>query len=85
LIIDLPASVNLPPDVVDDQKELRGAIAVALYKRGRITPVQAREMMGVTRREFENRLSDYGFAPVDETDLAQEMDAARRLSQVRDA
>jgi predicted HTH domain antitoxin len=72
--------VKLPPDVVNDQKELRDAVAVVLYKRGRISPAQASEMMGLTRRDFEDRLSDYGFAPCEETDLAQEVEAARRLS-----
>jgi predicted HTH domain antitoxin len=85
LIIDLPPSVTLPPEIVSDQKELRNAVAVVLYRRGRISPAQAREMMGVTRREFEDRLSDYGFAPCDETDLAHEVEAARRLSAQPDA
>lgn len=85
LIIDLPPSLDLPPDVVGDQKELRDAIAVVLYKRGRISPVQARELMGVTRREFEDRLADYGFAVVDEADLPAEMAAAERLSRSHDA
>lgn len=84
LVIDLPPTLNLPADVVGDHDELRSAIAVVLYKRGRISPAQARELMGVTRREFEDRLADYGFAVVDEADLSAEMNASERFARPHD-
>ena len=34
LVIDLPASVDLPPDVANDQKTMRDALAAVLYKQG---------------------------------------------------
>jgi len=85
LVIDLPTSVILPPDVANDQKMMRDALAAVLYKQGRISPAQAREMMGVTRREFEDRLADFGYAVVDEADLAAELAAVDRLSRSHNA
>lgn len=79
LVIDLPASVDLPPDVANDQKTMRDALAAVLYKQGRISPTQAREMMGVSRREFEDRLADFGYAVLDEHDLASELETLDRL------
>ncbi|OAN47427.1 UPF0175 family protein [Magnetospirillum moscoviense] len=81
ITIDIPASVELSPDILRDQETMRDAIAVVLYKQGRITPVQAREIMGLTRRQFEERLSSYGFAMMDEHDFDQELEAARLLSR----
>lgn len=85
LVIDLPAPVDLPPDVANDQRYMRDALAAVLYKRGRIGPVQAREMMGLNRREFEDRLADFGFAVMDEDDFDAELAAVRRLSSGHDA
>lgn len=73
LVIDFAQPVDLPPDVTNDKKLLRDGLAALLYHHGRISPSQAREMMGVTRREFEDRLADFGYAVMDETDLAGEI------------
>ncbi len=81
ITIDIPASVELSPDILRDQETMRDAIAVVLYKQGKITPVQAREIMGLTRRQFEERLASYGFAMMDERDFDQEIQAARFLSR----
>lgn len=81
ITIDIPASVDLSPDILRDQGTMRDAIAVVLYKQGKITPVQAREIMGVTRREFEERLASYGFSMMDEHDFDHELEAARHLSR----
>lgn len=85
LTIDLPTSVDLPPDVVNDQKTMRDALAAVLYRQGRISPAQARAMMGLDRRGFEDRLADFGFAVVDVDDLDAEVAAAERLRRSHDA
>jgi predicted HTH domain antitoxin len=81
LVIDLPASIDLPPDVANDQKTMRDALAAVLYKQGRISPSLARAMMGVTRRQFEDRLADFGYAVMDEHDFDAEIAAIARLSR----
>lgn len=85
LVIDFAKSIDLPPDVANDKKMLRDGLAAMLYHNGRISPAQAREIMGVTRREFEDRLTDFGYAVMDENDLAAEIAAAERLSRNHDA
>ncbi|MGE5506205.1 MAG: UPF0175 family protein [Actinomycetota bacterium] len=85
LTIDLPTSVDLPPDVVNDQKTMRDALAAVLYRQGRISPAQARAMMGLDHRGFEDRLADFGFAVVDVDDLDAEVAAAERLRRSHDA
>jgi predicted HTH domain antitoxin len=79
LIIDLPNAVDLPPDVLNDQRTLRDGIAALLYKQGRIGPAQAAGMMGLNRRAFEDRLADFGYATMDESDFDAEIAAAERL------
>ncbi len=81
LVIDLPPFVDLPPDVADDQANLRGAIAAVLYKQGRLSPLQAQRLMGVTRREFEERLNGLGFTVMDDADTSDEIAAAGRLAK----
>jgi hypothetical protein len=85
LVIDLPSSFDLPPDLAKDQRMMRDALAAVFYKQGRISPAQARAMMGVSRREFEDRLADFGYAVMDENDLAAELAAVDRLSCSHDA
>ena len=80
LVIDIPPSLNLPPDI-HDQRLLRGAIAAVLYHEGRLSPRQAQDLMGVTRREFEDYLAHLGFTALDERDFQDEIDAAARLSR----
>ncbi|MFC7334716.1 UPF0175 family protein [Rhodocista pekingensis] len=85
LIIDLPAAADLPVDVRNDQGALRDTLAAGLFRQGRLSPDQARRLMGVSRREFEDRLAALGFPAADETDLAHEAAAASRLAHRRDA
>ena len=52
-----PASVDIPPDLVADKGALRDAVAVVLYKQIRLTILQARSIMGLSRREVEEQIA----------------------------
>lgn len=79
-VIDIPSSLTLPPEV-HDQRLLRNAIAAVLYHEGKLSPRQAQELMGVSRREFEDYLGHLGFSMLDERDFQDEIDAAARFSR----
>ncbi|CAA7624380.1 UPF0175 family protein [Magnetospirillum sp. SS-4] len=76
---ELPASVDIPPDLVADKGALRDAVAVVLYKQNRLTMLQARSIMGLSRREFEEQIGSFGVAMMDVEDLPHELDAATWL------
>lgn len=76
---DLPPSADIPPDLAVDKQALRDAVAVVLYKQGRLTMLQARSIMGLTRREFEEQLVSFGVAMMDVEDLPHELAAATWL------
>lgn len=80
LVIELPENVSLPPRIQQNQALLRNAIAVTLYKIGELSLEEARNLMGLSRREFEESLPEYGVTMMDERDFAAERDAARKLS-----
>lgn len=81
--IDLPPTVHLPADLREDKRGLQDALVVLLYKQGRLTMMQAREIMGITRREFEERLPEFGVAMVDIEDLPHELDGSEKLAKLR--
>lgn len=75
LVIDLPDNVVIPPCLEHEQNLMRNAIAVVLYSKGKLTMREARELMGLTRREFEDTLPKYGIAMMDENTLSDELHA----------
>lgn len=74
LVIDIPDDVILPPELGAEQQLLREAIAIALYKRDRVSLREAREIVGMDRRQFEEMLGSYGVAMQDEEDLGPILD-----------
>jgi predicted HTH domain antitoxin len=74
LVIDIPDSVALPPGLDTEQQLLREAVAVALYKRDRVSLREAREIVGLSRRGFEEMLGRYGVAMQDADDLSAVLD-----------
>ena len=80
LIIDLPETAHLPAGLENDQDTLREAVAIVLYKQHRLTLREARDLMGVSRRDFEERMAGLGFSMMDERDLQAELDASRQFS-----
>jgi predicted HTH domain antitoxin len=80
IVINIPENVVIPEWIENDQPLLRNAIALVLYKKGKLTMREAREIMGVSRREFEDSLGEFGFSMMDEHDLENELKAAQRIS-----
>lgn len=80
LVIEFDNPVDLPPDVMIDKKLLRDGLAALLYHRGLISPKQALAMTGLPRRDFEDRLANFGYTILDERDFADEIAAAEQLS-----
>lgn len=76
---DLPPSAEIPADLAADKKAWRDAATVLLYKQGRLSMLQAREIMGLTRRQFEENLRSFGVAMMDADDFQHEVDAGKRL------
>lgn len=80
IIIDLDMlSVPLPPELLADKRAIREALAVSLYRQHRINMQQATELMGITRREFEDRLPEFGISMMDADDLDMELAALDKL------
>jgi predicted HTH domain antitoxin len=76
--LDMP-SVALPADLLADKQALREALAGALYRQRRISMGQVIELMGISRREFEDRLSELGLSMMDERDFEAEFHAVETL------
>jgi predicted HTH domain antitoxin len=80
IIINIPENVVIPDCVEEDQALLRNAVALVLYKKGKLTMLEAREIMGVSRREFEETLGKFGFSMMDEDEFEREMKTVEYLS-----
>lgn len=55
---DVPITIKVPEGIED--KTLKEKIAVTLYKEGVISAYQARLIVDMTRRQFEEMLPKYG-------------------------
>ncbi|MBF0193185.1 MAG: UPF0175 family protein [Magnetococcales bacterium] len=75
IVIPVPENIPIPQGIDEDPVFIRNALAVVLYKNGRLTLLQARELMGLTRREFEECLPEYGFTMMDDKDLNSEIES----------
>jgi len=80
LVINLPDNVTLPEDIQQEQDLMRDAIAIVFYKQGRLSLKEARQLMGLSRREFEEILPTYGFSMLDENDMVAELHATEHFS-----
>ncbi|WP_420456312.1 UPF0175 family protein [Rubrivirga sp.] len=56
----MTVSIQIPDEAGVDARFLREALAAALYTTGKLTGHQARTMVGLTRRAFEEMLPRYG-------------------------
>lgn len=63
-------SVQLPDQAVKDidEKYLKEALIATLYANGKLSGKEAREVLGKTRRAFEDMLPKYGFSILVDTE-----------------
>ncbi len=70
--LDLPTSKPIPATLQDN---VRNAAVIYLYKQGTLSMLEAAQLIGCNRRDFEESLvSKYGYTMMDERDLAVELD-----------
>jgi len=55
-------SVELPDITGIDQRYLKEALVATLYSTGKLSEKQARQIVGMTRRAFEDMLYRFGFS-----------------------
>ncbi|OQY56497.1 MAG: hypothetical protein DRR08_25620 [Candidatus Parabeggiatoa sp. nov. 2] len=56
-------SVELPDDITGvDQRYLKEALVTTLYSTGKLSEKQARQIVGMTRRAFDDMLYRFGFS-----------------------
>jgi len=77
LVVEMPETFHYEP-VLEDQSLLREAIAMALYHHNKISMKDAIEAMGASRREFEEKLAEYGFPMMNDNDYLTEINAAKK-------
>lgn len=80
LVIELDLPASIPASLLEDEKSWRDALAVTLYRQGKLTMRQTTDFMGISRREFEDRLPELGLSMMDVRDLPDEIAAAEALS-----
>ena len=70
--LDLPTSKPIPATL---QNDVRNAAVIYFYKQGTLTMLQAAQLIGCNRRDFEEILMPkYGYTMMDERDLEIELD-----------
>ncbi|OGC01348.1 hypothetical protein A2V82_07360 [candidate division KSB1 bacterium RBG_16_48_16] len=74
LILELP---DIKPLADINGKDLRESLVANLYHIGRLSEKEAREILGKTRREFEEILPRFGFSILDDSqeNISIELDA----------
>ncbi len=59
----MTVSIELPDTIIGvDARYLKEALIAALYSNGKLSEMQARKVLGMTRRAFEDMLPRYGFS-----------------------
>ena len=58
----MTVSINIPDEAKVDQHFLKEALAATLYYTGKLSEKQARKMLGMKRRAFEEILPRYGYS-----------------------
>lgn len=58
----MTVSIDIPDEAGVDEHFLREALAATLYYTGKLSEKQAREVLGMTRRAFEEMLPRYGYS-----------------------
>jgi hypothetical protein len=81
LTVIMEISLSLPEHLVSEVGEpyLVEALVATLYRNGKLTGKEAREMLGLSRRAFEAMLPKHGFSILvdDEENAAIELAASR--------
>ncbi|MEM6796157.1 MAG: UPF0175 family protein [Acidobacteriota bacterium] len=77
LTIHFPEGARLPQGLGQQQDFLRYAVVGSLYRRGLLSGRAARQLTGDSRRQFEEKMAEYGFPLLgnDPEDLATELGA----------
>lgn len=83
IIIDFPAlpALGALPAVLGDAQVVRESLIFALYGRHKITLKEARLLLGLSRREFEERLPEFGLSMMTEEDLEDELAGVAELKK----
>ena len=58
----MTVSIDIPDDAGVDERFLKEALAATLYYTGKLSARNARELLGMTRRAFEEMLPRYGYS-----------------------
>ena len=58
----MTVSIDIPDDAGVDERFLKEALAATLYYTGKLSAKNARELLGMTRRAFEEMLPRYGYS-----------------------
>ncbi len=70
--LDLPVSKPIPNTLKND---VRNAAIIYLYKQGTLSMLEAADLMGCNRRDFEELLiPKYGYTMMDDRDLDIELE-----------
>ena len=58
----MTVSIDIPDEAGVDEHFLKEALAATLYYTGKLSQKQARTVLGMTRRAFEELLPRYGYS-----------------------
>ncbi|MEZ4702953.1 MAG: UPF0175 family protein [Rhodothermales bacterium] len=58
----MTVSIDIPDEAGVDEHFLKEALAASLYYTGKLSQKQARNVLGMTRRAFEEMLPRYGYS-----------------------
>ena len=76
--LDLPSSKPIPATL---QNDIRNAAVIYLYKPGTLSMLQAAQLIGCNRRDFEEILvPKYWYIMMDEQDLEIELDVINQYT-----
>lgn len=83
IVIDLPAlpSLGAMPSAFADMDAIRESLIFGLYGSNRMSLKEARTLLGISRREFEERLPTFGISMMSGTYFEEEIAAVEALSR----
>ncbi|WP_263792693.1 UPF0175 family protein [Salinibacter sp.] len=66
----MKVTIDLPdrPDLEVDERYAKEALVATLYSNGKLSGHEARQILGMTRRAFEEMLPRYGFSILVDSD-----------------
>lgn len=71
----MQVTIDLPDDVDLDEHEAKERVIALLYEKGTLSEKQGRDILGLSRRAFQEMLSDHGVAYMnsDSEDIGYEL------------